>query len=45
MRIHVPLIVLFALAACRSSGSGTPRAKLAQPSGLEQVSIVSKGLE
>lgn len=45
MKLLVPLTVLLVLAACRSAGSGAPRAKLAQPSGLEQVSIVSKGLE
>jgi hypothetical protein len=36
---------LLVLAACSSQVVREPRPKLAQPSGLVQVSIVSRGLE
>ena len=48
MKLLVPLTVilaLVALAACRSSGSAAPRARLAEPSGLEEVRLLAKGME
>ena len=49
MKIFTTLsLLLVALAACRSAGDAPARAKLplsSGPSGLEQVTILSKGLE
>ena len=35
----------FALAACHAASPAAPRARLAQPSGLERVSLLAKGME
>ena len=42
---HIVSLLSLLVLACSSPVAGEARAKLAEPSGLEQVRILSKGLE
>lgn len=44
MKHLAPIATLLALAACQTPARA-PRARLAEPSGLERVSLLAKGLE
>lgn len=44
MKLFFPSAALLVLAACQTSARA-PRALLAEPSGLERVSLLAKGLE
>ncbi len=43
--IYSLLVLLAGSTACRSAASSSPRAELTEESGLEEVSILAKGLE
>ena len=44
MKLPSPAAFVLALAACQAP-SAAPRARLAEPSGLERVRLLAKGME